>query len=82
MRPELLIPNLTLSQLENNPRPIALMSVDAKIPNTTLEILFFLWLHLRHMEVPRLRVKSELQPQACATSHGKPMLQLVATPDP
>ena len=30
--------------------------------------LFFLWLHLGHIEVPRLGVKSELQRQVYATA--------------
>ena len=34
----------------------------------------FLQLHLQHMEVPRLGVKSELQLQSCATA--------MAIPDP
>ena len=37
-------------------------------------ILLFLWLHLQHMEVPRLGVRSELQLQAYAT--------VTAIPDP
>ena len=50
---------------------------------------FFLWPHLRHIEVPRLGVKLELQLPAYAKpqqyqieSHLWPTLQLAATPDP
>ena len=50
----------------------------------------FLGSHPQHMEVPRLGVKSELQPLACTTvtatwdlSHVlRPRPQLLATPDP
>ena len=52
-----------------------------------LSILFFLGLHLGHVEVPRLGVESDLQLLAYATitetpdlSH--PMQQFVAMPDP
>ena len=33
---------------------------------------FFLWLHLQHMEVPRLGVESELQLQAYTTATATP----------
>ena len=33
-------------------------------------MIFFLVLHLRHMEVPRIGVKSELQLPAYTTAHG------------
>ena len=50
----------------------------------------FLELYLQHLEIPRLGVKSELQPLATAIATGtqglshicKPTLQLTATPDP
>ena len=50
--------------------------------------LIFLGLHPWHMEVPRLRVKSELQLPAYASTtaaarpHRQPMTQLEAMPDP
>ena len=37
----------------------------------------FLWLHPQHMEVPRLRVKSELQLPAYATTTARPYLSCV-----
>ena len=54
-----------------------------------LFLFFFLRLHLQHGEIPRLRVKSELQFQAYATAtdsnagsklHLRPMPQLAAMP--
>ena len=30
--------------------------------------MVFLWLHMQHMEVPRLEVKSQLQIQACSAA--------------
>ena len=33
----------------------------------------FLGAHLRHMEIPKLGVKSELEPPAYATAHGNPL---------
>ena len=54
-----------------------------------MSFFFFLWLHLLHMEVPRLGVELELQLLACTTATGtldelhlQPTLQLVAMPDP
>ena len=39
----------------------------------TFRIFFvLLGLHLQHMEVPRLGIKSELQPLACATATAMP----------
>ena len=38
----------------------------------TFEIGLVLELHLRHMEVPRLRVESELQRPACTTATATP----------
>ena len=49
---------------------------------------FFLGLHLQYMEIPRLRVKSELQLPAYSHSHARskeclwPIPRLTATPDP
>ena len=37
-----------------------------------LILFFFLWPHLWHMEVPRLRVESELQPPAYTTATAMP----------
>ena len=37
----------------------------------------FFFLHLRHMEVPRLGVKSELELPACTTATMKPVLSYV-----
>ena len=53
-------------------------------------IICFLGLHPRHMEVPRLGIKSELQLPAYGRSHSnarskphlQPAPQLTATPDP
>ena len=63
-----------------------------RVDGLGLFFCFFLGPHLRHMEVPRLGVESELQLPAYATvpatgdpSHVcdlEPTLQLVVTPDP
>ena len=58
--------------------------------NIEFYILLFLGLHLQHREVPRLGVKSELQPPAYTTAMNnagseprlQPTLQLTAMPDP
>ena len=42
-----------------------------------LFLIFFLGLHLRHVEVPSLGVKSELQLPAYATATAKPDLSLI-----
>lgn len=55
----------------------------------TYNFFFFLWPYLLHMDVPGLRVESELQLPAYTHSHSnawfqlhlQPALQLVATPD-
>ena len=51
--------------------------------NPLLQIFFFffffsLGLHLQHMEVPRLRVKSELQMPACTTAAATPDLSFIS----
>ena len=42
-----------------------------------LFVLHFLVLHLRHMEVPRLGVESEIQLPACATARATPDLSCI-----
>ena len=46
--------------------------IEGKKPNIYFVFCLFLGLYLRHMEVPRLEVESELQPLAYATGTWDP----------
>ena len=64
----------------NTPTHNRWMKLNAKhTQQSTLLLLFFLflWLHLLHMEVPRLGVESELQLSAFATATAMPDLSYV-----
>ena len=43
-------------------------STAKELVNSIMHFLFFSWLHLWYMEIPRLGIKSELQLQAYATA--------------
>ena len=56
------------------------MRMDSSQPFNQRKIFFFylfLELHLRHMDVPRLEVKSELQLPACSTATATPDLSRI-----
>ena len=65
----------------NKPLTIAFVHKEHKVENVDMLFkiegfffLFFLWLHLRHLEVPRLWVESELLLPAFATAIAMPDL--------
>ena len=48
-----------------------------KFKSLRFTFLYFLWPHLRHMEVPRLGLESELQLPACTTATAIPDLSCI-----